>query len=95
MLPNEAWARRISGTLSNSLANQAPHQAHAILTLQPNRQHYTVSVRAPKSNPNGADAICVLFVTGGGRKAAAGINALPIDQLNDFVDRLSNHWPFE
>jgi hypothetical protein len=30
------------------------------------------------------------FPTGGGRKAAAGINALPADMLEAFLDRLDS-----
>ncbi|OYW81954.1 MAG: hypothetical protein B7Z22_14920, partial [Hyphomonas sp. 32-62-5] len=37
---------------------------------------YVVSVRAPLSNKAGADILCSQFATGGGRKAAAGINHL-------------------
>jgi len=46
---------------------------------------YLVSVRAPLANKTGADELCRRFPTGGGRKAAAGINALPGDQLDAFV----------
>jgi hypothetical protein len=34
----------------------------------------------------GADELCGLFKTGGGRKSAAGINHLPIDELTRFID---------
>ena len=37
---------------------------------------YVVSVRAPLNNKTGADELCRQFETGGGRKAAAGINHL-------------------
>ena len=30
--------------------------------------------------------LCMKFPTGGGRKAAAGINDLPADMLQDFLD---------
>jgi hypothetical protein len=73
-LPCEAWARRISGVFGNQLANQAPDQAHAVLTTNQNGTDYTVSVRAPLANKQGADDVCSQFPTGGGRKAAAGIN---------------------
>jgi hypothetical protein len=32
------------------------------------------------------------FPTGGGRKAAAGINALPADQINKFIDALKERY---
>ena len=47
-----------------------------------------MSVRAPLNNKTGADEICRQFPSGGGRKAAAGINALPEDQLVTFIDTL-------
>jgi hypothetical protein len=85
MLPNEAWARRVSGVYSNDLANGSPDKAHAVLTTKANGC-YLVSVRAPLSNKTGADELCMKFPTGGGRKAAAGINDLPADMLQEFLD---------
>ena len=32
ILPNQAWARRVSGVYSNDLTNQYPERAHAVLT---------------------------------------------------------------
>lgn len=91
-LPSEAWARRISGVFGNELANQSPKLAHAVLTLNASKQDYTVSVRAPLNNRVGADDICSSFPTGGGRKAAAGINALTVGDKQKFIDVLSAHY---
>ena len=91
-LPCEAWARRISGVFGNELANQSPELAHAVLTLNTTEQDYTVSVRAPLNNRVGADDICSSFPTGGGRKAAAGINALTFDDKQKFIDTLSAYY---
>lgn len=91
-LPDAGWARRISGVLSNELANQRPEQAHAVLTLNPNHNDYTVSVRAPLNNRVGADEICRQFSTGGGRKAAAGINALPREHKQHFIDVFNGYY---
>jgi len=88
VLPNEAWARRVSGVYSNDLANGSPGRAHAVLTERPDGT-YLVSVRAPLENKRGADELCRQFPTGGGRAAAAGINALPADQLDAFIDALA------
>ena len=88
VLPNEAWARRVSGVYSNDLANAAPTRAHAVLTERADGS-YLVSVRAPLENKQGADVLCRQFPTGGGRAAAAGINALPSDQLDAFLDALT------
>ncbi|WP_116368717.1 DHH family phosphoesterase [Parahaliea mediterranea] len=88
MLPDEPWARRVSGVYSNDLANADPARAHAVLTAKANGC-YLVSVRAPLNNKTGADELCMQFPTGGGRKAAAGINDLPADMLQDFIDKLA------
>ncbi len=87
VFPNEPWARRVSGVYSNDLANAHPGRAHAVLTERADGT-YLVSVRAPLDNKQGADALCRQFPTGGGRAAAAGINALPADQLGAFLDAL-------
>lgn len=85
VLPDESWARRVSGVYSNNLANADPARGHAVLTVKANGC-YLVSVRAPLSNRTGADELCMKFPTGGGRKAAAGINDLPADMLQEFID---------
>ena len=92
IFPNEPWARRVSGVYSNDLANDFPRRAHAVLTERPGGT-YLVSVRAPLDNKQGADDLCRQFATGGGRAAAAGINALPHDQLDAFVDALARTYP--
>lgn len=84
ILPNEAWARRVSGVYSNDLATDNPNRAHAVLTIKDNG-NYLVSVRAPMSNKQGAADLCMQFPTGGGRAGAAGINDLPASSVDDFV----------
>lgn len=84
MLPDEAWSRRVSGVYGNALARMYPDRAHALVTRMENG-NYRVSVRAPLSNKTGADELCMAFPTGGGRKAAAGINDLPHDMLDNFI----------
>ncbi|MFN3543368.1 MAG: acetyltransferase [Thiobacillus sp.] len=84
MLPAEKWARRISGVYGNQLAVEAPAQAHAVLTAKPGGG-YVVSVRAPLAAKSGADELCSQFETGGGRKAAAGINHLADSELGRFI----------
>ena len=88
ILPNQAWARRVSGVYSNDLTNQFSARAHAVLTEKSNG-NYLISVRAPLKNKTGADELCRRFPTGGGRAAAAGVNDLPKAQLQDFVDQFS------
>lgn len=91
ILPDEAWARRVSGVYSNDLANQNPERAHAVLTEKANG-NYLISVRAPLSNKVGADELCRRFPTGGGRAAAAGVNDLPKAGLNEFIEQFSQFY---
>ena len=84
-LPDQAWARRVSGVYSNDLATGNPARAHAVLTKKDNG-NFLVSVRAPMNNKQGAAELCLQFPTGGGRAGAAGINDLPADQLQAFVE---------
>lgn len=91
LLADEAWARRVSGVFGNDLANSSPNKAHAVLTLNADNT-YTVSLRAPLNNKQGAGDLCAGFPTGGGRAAAAGINALPQEMLSDFFDSVSKYY---
>ncbi|MBL4760462.1 MAG: acetyltransferase [Mariprofundaceae bacterium] len=91
MLPNEAWTRRVSGVYGNALARKYPNRAHALLTVMEDAS-YRISVRAPIINKTGADELCMQFPTGGGRKAAAGINALPVDMLDAFIDAFKRQY---
>lgn len=84
VLPNQKWARRVSGVYANELANKDPDKAHAILTEQ-NTGDYLVSIRAPLNRKSGADTVASQFPTGGGRKAAAGINSLPKQNVDNFI----------
>jgi len=103
LLADESWARRVSGVFGNELANTSPNKAHIVLTLNTNTRtnanndnsisnRYTVSLRAPLNNKQGAGDLCAKFPTGGGRAAAAGINALPVEMLGDFVDSVSKYY---
>jgi hypothetical protein len=84
ILPNAPWARRVSGVFANGLAQRHTQRAHAILSVQDD-DSYLVSVRAPLQNKQGADDVCRQFETGGGRKAAAGINRLPKTEYDRFI----------
>ena len=88
LLPNEGWAKRIVGVMGNDLAKQHPDRAHALL-VDMGDGHYRVSVRAPYNRKDGADELCRQFPSGGGRKAAAGINALAQNSLANFIDRFN------
>jgi len=83
---NKKWARRVSGVYINDLANRYPERAHAILTENGDGT-YKVSIRSSLHNRRiSADELASRFPTGGGRKNAAGINKLPGELLNQFVD---------
>jgi hypothetical protein len=86
LLPDQAWARRVSGVFSNDLVTAHPDRAHAVLTEKSNG-NYLVSVRAPLNRKRGAAELCMQFPTGGGREAAAGINDLPETALDDFIEK--------
>ncbi|TXK94391.1 acetyltransferase [Methylococcaceae bacterium HT1] len=88
ILPDQAWARRVSGVFSNALANQYPDRAHAVLTFTPDND-YQVSVRSPLNNKTKADELCASYPTGGGRSAAAGINHLATENLNLFIEKFA------
>ncbi len=92
LLPDETWCRRVSGVFSNQLTNDNPNRAHAVISIN-NEKAYQISVRSPLNNKKGADELCSLFPTGGGRKAAAGINQLPLDQLSTFITKLEQAYP--
>ncbi|KTG22193.1 acetyltransferase [Pseudoalteromonas sp. XI10] len=91
LLDDAPWARRVSGVLGNDLANLAPNKAHAVLTYN-NKGSFTVSVRAPLNNKQGAVDVCSQFATGGGRAAAAGINELDQQQVEQFITTLVNFY---
>jgi len=90
-LPDQPWSRRISGVYGNLLANQQPDSAFAVLT-QNAQNNYLVSLRAPLNNKQGAGDICSQFESGGGRAAAAGINQLPKNELNHFIELVEAHY---
>ena len=104
VLEDAAWSRRVSGVFGNDLANQSPDKAHIVITLNSskmapekandlqNEQNYTVSLRAPLNNKQGAGDICAHFPTGGGRAAAAGINVLPKSRLDEFIQHVERYY---
>jgi hypothetical protein len=85
LLPDAPWARRASGLFGNELARMEPDRAHAVL-LPLKEGGWRVSVRAPLGR-GGADRLCRAFPSGGGRTAAAGINRLPAEMFDAFVER--------
>ena len=91
VLPDAAWARRVSGVLAARLARSAPSRAHAVATPL-SQGGWLVSVRAPLERPRGAARLCRRYAGGGGREAAAGINRLPAGALAAFAEDFLRHF---
>src|SRR5258708_32237858 len=83
VLPNEPWARRAVGVLTNELARSRPDTALAILSPKASGG-FTVSVRVPADSAISAAEFCGGFETGGGRKYTGGVECLTGVDLNDF-----------
>ncbi len=86
VLPNEPWARRAVGALTNELAQSRRDTALAILSPKASGG-FTVSVRVPADSTVSAAEFCGEFETGGGRRSAGGINYLTEADLDRFAAR--------
>lgn len=84
VLPDAPWARRVHGSFANELTQRATERAHAVLSADAHGD-YVVSVRAPLARPSGAEHLCLQFPSGGGRAAAAGIDHLAQERLQEFI----------
>jgi hypothetical protein len=91
LLPEEAWARRVSGAWANRLAQRNPQRAHAVMVRKGGTLR--VSLRAPLARPEGADRLARQFAGGGGRPQAAGIDALPEEELPRLLHALAQQYP--
>ncbi len=93
-MPNEVWSKRVVGVFGNLLARTNQNKAYALLIPINEGEgfSYRVSVRAALNNKQGADDICRQFETGGGRKAAAGINCLEGSELTRFIDVFTQYY---
>ncbi len=87
LMPDQAWAHRISGALANHLVNVSPSRAHVVMTPVADGK-VTVSIRAPASAPRDAERVASSFAGGGGRAIAAGIEAFSIDELPRLITLL-------
>ncbi|MGC9423413.1 DHH family phosphoesterase [Vibrio sp.] len=90
-LPAEALSHRVSGVYSNLLANQQHQKAHLVLTRL-DSDSYTVSLRAPLVNKQGAGTVCAQFSSGGGREAAGGINRLSKQDITQLISSVENYY---
>lgn len=90
--PDTSWARRVSGVFANLKAREKADSAHALIT-ENNDGSLRISVRAPLNDKRDAVRLCKQFPTGGGREAAAGINSLPADMLDRFIEKFNSTYP--
>ena len=91
VLPDACWARRVSGVLANQLAAGGDGRAYAVLTENTDGT-FVVSVRSGEPGTHAANVLCECFDGGGGRRAAAGINRLPADEVERFVRAFSDYF---
>jgi len=91
ILPNAPWARRVSGVFANQLVQQGEGRSFAVLT-ESSDGSFVASVRSGRPEQLCANAFCERFRTGGGRKAAAGINVLPSSDIDRFAQAFSAHF---
>jgi hypothetical protein len=91
MLPATAWARRVTGVFANKLVSRADYRSYAVLTEKADGS-YVASVRSGQPKIISANGLCEKFPSGGGRKAAAGINTLPANELDRFADAFFHHF---
>jgi hypothetical protein len=85
LLPDRPSSRRVLGPLANHLAGIDPRRAHAVIAPSTGGG-YMVSVRVPAARSLSAEAFCRRFPSGGGRREAAGIDALPEGRLAEFIE---------
>jgi hypothetical protein len=87
LFPDSGWARRTTGPFANRMASDDPSRAHAVARHRADGA-IDISVRAPITRRRGADRLCAAF-GGGGRAAAAAIEALPATRFEAFVQAFS------
>jgi hypothetical protein len=90
ILPDESWSRRVVGVYANLLMQSNKNRAHALMVINKDKS-YLVGVRAPYNNKIGADILCSIF-GGGGRRGAAGINNLPKQDKNNFIQEFKKQF---
>lgn len=92
VVPDAAFARRYAATWANERANRNPEEALAVLHALPDGA-YRISLRSPRSSgivPAASDLASEFG--GGGRRLAAGIDALPAADLERFARRFADYF---
>jgi hypothetical protein len=84
ILPDEAWSRRVLGTLANRRVLDDPRHAHAVLAPLPDGA-FVASVRVPAYCPTSAAEFCRRYPRGGGRTTAAGVERLEALAVDAFL----------
>ncbi|MDB5103573.1 MAG: hypothetical protein JWP91_1262 [Fibrobacteres bacterium] len=97
LVPDEPFSRRYAATWANERVMQEPGDALALIHPRADGT-FMVSIRAPRdwratgtTAPSAAD-LAKEFPTGGGRKLAAGIDALPGEMLEGFLERFGAYY---
>lgn len=85
-LPAGAASNRIGGLFGNALVDEEPEKGFAVLTALEDGSSFRVSIRAPRGRESGSAADIATQFGGGGRAAAAGIDALSQADLARFID---------
>ncbi|CAB3719129.1 hypothetical protein LMG24076_04535 [Trinickia soli] len=91
VLPDAPWARRICGTFANLLAAQSRDKSFAVLNERRDGS-FCISVRSAQPGARPAHALCERFDGGGGRRAAAGVNALPGAAIDTFIEAFFSYF---
>jgi hypothetical protein len=89
VVPDAPFARRYAGTWANERALERPEEALAVLHAV--SDGYRVSLRSPRAGGPAASDLAMEF-GGGGRKLAAGIDALPAGELERFLRRFAGYF---
>lgn len=84
-LPCGPAANRIGGLFGNALVEEEPELGFAVLTELGDGSRFRVSIRAPRGRVSGSAVDIATQFGGGGRAAAAGIDALDQSELPHFI----------
>ena len=90
VLPNRAWARRLSGTLANQLVARNNGRSVAVITPRSDGD-FLVSLRIGSASASRADIFCSRYPHGGGRQGAGGIDRLPDRDMDRFINEFFAH----
>lgn len=90
VVPDAPFARRYAATWANERVLERPDEALAVLHAV-SEGAYRISVRASRAGGPPASDLAIEF-GGGGRKLAAGIDALPAGDLDRFLRRFTEYF---